>query len=77
MKYCLIGKYKFLVVSIEERNFFSTVLRSGVVSSARGSAYIEMKRTKVTCGVYPYSQNSSDTFQSFVVHTKVTIKLTN
>lgn len=31
-----------------------TVLRSGVVSQARGSAYIEMQNTKVTCAVYPY-----------------------
>ncbi|KAJ7376016.1 Exosome complex component MTR3 [Desmophyllum pertusum] len=30
-------------------------LRSGVVSQARGSAYIEMQRTKVTCAVYPYN----------------------
>ena len=30
------------------------VLRSGVVSQARGSAYIEMQNTKVTCAVYPY-----------------------
>ena len=29
------------------------VLRSGVVSQARGSAYIEMQNTKVTCAVYP------------------------
>ncbi|XP_020604974.1 exosome complex component MTR3-like [Orbicella faveolata] len=27
-------------------------LRSGVVSQARGSAYIEMQKTKVTCAVY-------------------------
>lgn len=33
-------------------------LRSGVVSSARGSAYIEMKRTKVTCGVYGPRESS-------------------
>ena len=32
-----------------------TVLRSGVVSQARGSAYIEMQNTKVTCAVYPYT----------------------
>jgi len=32
----------------------SMFLRSGVVPSARGSAYIEMQRTKVTCAVYPY-----------------------
>ena len=31
------------------------VLRSGVVSQARGSAYIEMQNTKVTCAVYPYT----------------------
>ena len=30
------------------------VLRSGVVSQARGSAYIEMQNIKVTCAVYPY-----------------------
>lgn len=30
----------------------SVFLRSGVVSPARGSAYIEMQRTKVTCAVY-------------------------
>ena len=33
--------------------FLLTVLRSGVVSQARGSAYIEMQKTKVTCAVYP------------------------
>ena len=31
------------------------VLRSGVVSQARGSAYIEMQNTKITCAVYPYT----------------------
>ena len=35
---------------------FFPVLRSGVVSQARGSAYIEMQRTKVTCAVYPYAE---------------------
>jgi len=31
-------------------------LRSGVVSQARGSAYIEMQKTKVTCAVYPCNE---------------------
>ena len=46
---------------------FFPVLRSGVVSQARGSAYIEMQRTKVTCAVYPYaelSQGPRSTFSS-------------
>ncbi|KAM7429889.1 Exosome complex component MTR3 [Porites harrisoni] len=33
-------------------------LRSGVVSQARGSAYIEMQRTKVTCAVYGPRESS-------------------
>ena len=37
-------------------HLFFPVLRSGVVSQARGSAYIEMQRTKVTCAVYPYAE---------------------
>ena len=39
-------------------SFFFPVLRSGVVSQARGSAYIEMQRTKVTCAVYPFAELS-------------------
>ena len=37
-------------------HLFFPVLRSGVVSQARGSAYIEMQRTKVTCAVYPFAE---------------------
>ena len=36
--------------------FILIVLRSGVVSQARGSAYIEMQKTKVTCAVYLFKE---------------------
>ncbi|XP_029207157.1 exosome complex component MTR3-like isoform X1 [Acropora muricata] len=36
----------------------SVFIRSGVVSSARGSSYIEMQRTKVTCAVYGPRESS-------------------
>ncbi|CAH3189560.1 unnamed protein product [Porites lobata] len=40
-------------------------LRSGVVSQARGSAYIEMQRTKVTCAKLRYGPRESSRQQEF------------
>lgn len=30
------------------------VLRAGVVSQAKGSAYLETEKTKIICAVYPF-----------------------
>ena len=50
----MIKTSTIIIITITIIIIIVTVLRSGVVSQARGSAYIEMQNTKVTCAVYPY-----------------------
>ena len=49
----MIKTSTIIIITITIIIIIVTVLRSGVVSQARGSAYIEMQNTKVTCAVYP------------------------
>ena len=51
----MIKTSTIIIITITIIIIIVTVLRSGVVSQARGSAYIEMQNTKVTCAVYPYT----------------------
>ena len=49
----MIKTSTIIIITIKIIIIIVAVLRSGVVSQARGSAYIEMQNTKVTCAVYP------------------------